>query len=441
MINDLKGHMKKIILSIAVAALALTACQKPVELPKGNETIVYQVNEKIFSANESFKAVDARLDEIESLGVNVLWLMPIHPIGIEKTANSPYCVRDFKDIKAEFGTLDDLKTLVNHAHAKGMRVILDWIANHAAFDNPWAIEHPEWFTGPVSRPEMWWGDVTFFDYDNHPAAREAMVDAMTYWMTEAGIDGFRCDYAEGLTDSVWALIINDVRAVNPDALMLAETSRYELYDAGFDWLYSWDYLGRVQRLYRRDSLSYLYEAHDKEVATTPEGKMRLRYVTNHDACSEHASRECYETQQGLLAASCLTYFLGGVPLIYSSQEIGYMESINFCVPSEHSVLMDWSENPETYAAFQQMMKIYKETAALRVNAPIRVEDNESVAVLCYSSEAGQMLVVVNISDAEQEIAIPEQFVGGKVKNLLTDKKVAIEANCTLAPYEYVIYTK
>lgn len=409
---------------LLMAGVLFASCQKPAELPKGNETVVYQVNEKIFAADESFKAVDARLDEIQSLGVNVLWLMPIHPIGIEKTANSPYCVRDFKGIKEEFGTLDDLKTLVNHAHARHMRVILDWIANHAAFDNPWAIEHPEWFTGPVSRPEMWWGDVTFFDYDNHPAAREAMVDAMTYWMTEVGIDGFRCDYAEGLTDSVWTLIINDIRAVNPDALMLAETGRYELYEAGFDWLYSWDYLGQVQRLYRRDSLSYLYNAHEQEMATTPEGKMRLRYVTNHDACSEHASEECYETQQGLLAASCLTYFLGGVPLIYSSQEIGYMQRINFCVPSSESVIMNWSENPETYAAFQQLMKTYHETAHLRAVEPeiFHTEGmNEQVACIRYQSEAGKLLVVVNISNEEQTCTLP---CCGEVM--------------TLAPYEYQI---
>lgn len=419
-----------------MAGVLFASCQKTADLPKGNDIVVYQANEKIFAANESFKAIDARLDQIQDLGVNVLWLMPIHPIGIEKTANSPYCVRDFKGIKEEFGTLDDLKTLVDHAHARDMRVILDWIANHAAFDNPWAIEHPEWFTGPVSRPEMWWKDVTFFDYDNNPAAREAMVDAMTYWMTEAGIDGFRCDYAEGLTDSVWTLIINDVRAVNPDALMLAETGRYELYESGFDWLYSWDYLGQIQRLYRKDTLDRLYSAHDEEMTTTPEGKMRLRYITNHDACSEHSSRECYETQQGLLAASCLTYFLGGVPLIYSSQEIGYMESINFCVPSNESVIMNWDENPETYAALRQLMKIYHETAHLRAGEQVRNEQNPAVAYLTYTTEKAKLVVLVNITDEEQTIEMCPCVAEKKAKNLLTNKKAVVPATCTLAPYEY-----
>lgn len=433
--------MKKYLFMLAAALVSLTACQKQANLPMGNEVVVYQANEKIFAPTESFKAIDARLDEIKSLGVNVLWLMPIHPVGIERTANSPYCVRDFKDIKSEFGTLDDLKTLVNHAHARGMRVILDWIANHAAFDNPWAIEHPEWFTGPVSRPEQWWGDVTFFDYDNQPAAREAMADAMIYWVTEAGIDGFRCDYAEGLTDSVWTLLINDVRAVKPDALMLAESARYELYDCGFDWLYSWDYLAQIQRLYRRDSLSYLYKAHEHEISTTPIGKERLRYVTNHDACSEHSSRECYETQQGLLAASCLTYFLGGVPLIYSSQEIGYMESINFCVPSDRSVIMDWSENPETYAAYQKMMRIYHATAPLRAVSPniFYTEGmNEQVACIAYDSEAGKLLVLVNIMPEERTITLPCEKLMGKAKNLVSGEKETLDQEVTLGAYEYKI---
>lgn len=432
--------MKKTLSAILFTALAFVSCQKA-DLPKGNDIVVYQANEKIFAADESFNAIDARLDEIKALGVDVLWLMPIHPVGIEKTANSPYCVRDFKGIKEEFGDLDDLKQLVADAHKKDMRVILDWIANHAAFDNPWVAEHPEWFTGPVSRPEMWWKDVIFFDYDNNPAAREAMSDAMIYWMTEAGIDGFRCDYAEGLTDSVWSLIIQDIRAVNPEAIMLAETGRYELYESGFDWLYSWDYLHQIQHLFRKDTLDGLYAAHDKEMATTPEGKMRLRYATNHDACSEHASKECYETQEGLLAASCLTYFLGGVPLIYSSQEIGYMERINFCVPSEESVIMNWSDNPETLAAFKQMMKIYHETATLRIGEPVRYEDNPSVAVLEYTSEAGKLLVVVNITDAEQTVAAPEAFAGQKAKDLLTGKKLTLDAELTLAPYQYCIIKK
>lgn len=431
--------MKKI-LSVAVAALALlTACQKQ-ELPKGNDIVVYQANEKIFAPQESFKAIDAHLDSIEALGTNVLWLMPIHPIGIERTANSPYCVRDFKGIKEEFGTLEDLQTLVADAHAKDIKVILDWIANHAAFDNAWALEHPEWFTGPVSGPEHWWGDVTFFNYDEQ-GAREAMIDAMCYWVREADIDGFRCDYAEGVPNDFWVAAIDSVRALKADAIFLAETSKYELYDAGFDWLYSWDYLAQIQHLFRNDSLTGLYAAHDKEIETTPEGKLRLRYVTNHDACSEHASVECYETQQGLLAASCLTYFLGGIPLIYSSQEVGYMESINFCVPSDKSVLMDWSANAETYAAFKQLMAVYHATATLRVNAPQRYEENPSVGVLEYQSEAGQLLVVVNITDNEQTVALPESFAGQKVKNLLSNKKETLGASLALGAYEYVLVRK
>lgn len=424
--------------ALLLALAVLTGCCRQENGPKGNDIVVYQANEKIFAADQSFRAIDARLDQIQDLGVNVLWLMPIHPVGQIKTANSPYCVQDFKGIKTEFGTMEDLQTLVNHAHQRGMRVILDWIANHAAFDNPWAIEHPEWFTGPVSRPEMWWGDVTFFDYDNYPAAREAMVDAMLYWVREAGIDGFRCDYAEGLTDSVWTLIIDDIRAVKPDALMLAETGRYELYESGFDWLYSWDYLAQIQRLFRRDTLERLYAANDKEFDTTPAGKERLRYITNHDACSEHSSLECYETQQGLLAASCLTYFLGGVPLIYSSQEIGYMQSINFCVPSEESVIMDWSENPETYAALRKLMAVYHQTACLRAGELKRDEQNPSVAYLTYTTEKAKLVVLVNITDQEQTIDLCPCIAEKKAKNLLTGQKEVLPATLTLGAYEYRI---
>lgn len=408
-----------------------------VDVTPGNEYVVYQANEKIFAKTNSFQAVDARLDEIEALGVNVLWLMPIHPIGQEKSVNSPYCVKDFKGINANFGTLDDLKTLVGHAHAKGMKVILDWIANHSALDHPWVAAHPDWYGSP-SGDERNWNDVKPFNFNNKDM-RAAMIDAMTYWLKEADIDGFRCDYAQGCPDDFWKEAITAIRAVKSDAIMLAETSRLELFTAGFDWMYSWSYLGAIQNVYSSSPAS-IYGVSDKELASTPEGKMRLRYITNHDASSEKSNQECYKSQQGLLAASCFTYFLAGVPLIYSSQEIGYMQKINFCVPSNSSVIMNWSSNPETLAAFKKMMQIYRATATLRGGKQERITSNQKVAAFTYTSAAGTLLVVVNLSANEQTLAAPQVLINQEMTNRLTDAKERLPRNINLAAYEYKIYS-
>lgn len=452
--------MKKLIIlivSILVCA-GFTACTDPnppvedpnkdkpstdtlppvVDVTPGNEYVVYQANEKIFAKTQSFQAVDARLNEIEALGVNVLWLMPIHPIGQEKSVNSPYCVKDFKGIKTEFGTLDDLKTLINHAHAKGMKVILDWVANHSALDNPWVTAHPDWY-GTPSGDEKNWNDVKPFNFNNRDM-RAAMIDAMTYWVTEADIDGFRCDYAQGCPDDFWKEAIDAIRALKPEAIMLAETSRLELFTQGFDWMYSWGYLGAIQKVYSTSANS-VYSASDKELNSTPEGKMRLRYVTNHDACSEHSNSELYKSQAGLLAASCFTYFLGGIPLIYSSQEIGYMNKINFCVPSNSSVIMNWSSNPETLAAYKKMMQIYHETATLRGGTQTRYTSNAKVAAFSYDVEnLGSLLVMVNLSDSEQTFSAPQKMINQMMRNHLTDTDERLTRNINLAPYEYKIYS-
>lgn len=407
------------------------------EVVPGNDIVVYQANEKLFARTAAFKAVDARLDEIDQLGVNVLWLMPIHPIGQKNTANSPYCVKDFKGINSNFGTLDDLKTLVNHAHAKGMKVILDWIANHSALDHPWMTEHPNWY-GTPSGEEMNWKDVQPFNFNNKDM-RAAMIDAMTYWVHEADIDGFRCDFAQGCPDDFWKEAITAVRAIKPEAIMLAETSRIELYTAGFDWLYSWSYLSAIQKLMTEGSIKGLYAVSDGELDKTPAGKARLRYITNHDACSEVANRNAYRSAEGMLAASCLTYFLGGVPLIYSSQEIGYLDKIDFCTTSERSVLMDWSSNPQILKNYKKLMAVYHETAKLR-GGELTTGGDSDVALLTYKSKAGTLMVMVNIRGEEKKYATPMALMGQEVKELITGKTTEFAREITLGAYEYKIYS-
>ena len=339
--------MKKNLFFICLLSLALAAChtggedptpdQKPEDKPQkeykqANKFVAYQCNERLFSRENAFQTIQAYVPTLQEMQVNVLWLMPIHPRGTENSVNSPYCVKDFKAIEPAVGTMADLKALVDDCHSRGMLVILDWIANHTAWDNQWHKDHPEWYTTPVA-DEVNWKDVAPLDY-NKQEVREAMTDALLYWVREAGIDGYRCDYAHGVPTDYWNSAIAEIRKLKPNAIMLAETSKTEYYGAVFDWLYSWNYLSAIQNLYSgKRTLDQLYSTSDGEMGSTPVDRERLRYITNHDACSEKANSDLYTNADGMLSAACLTYFLEGVPLIYSSQEIGYLNKINFCTTS------------------------------------------------------------------------------------------------------------
>lgn len=444
--------MKKLIILFVsfLCAAGFTACgpkggveeedhkkdPQTVVVTPGNDIVVYEANEKIFAKSGSLKAIDARLSELEELGINVLWLMPIHPVGQKNSVNSPYCVRDFKAVNPDYGTLDDLKTLVAHAHDKKMRVILDWIANHSALDNAWLTEHPEWY-GEPSGEETNWKDVKPFNFSNKNM-RAAMIDAMTYWVKTADIDGFRCDFAQGAPDDFWAEAIAAIRAIKPEAILLAETSRLELFEAGFDWMYSWSYLAQVQNLMNAKSTSALYAISDDEMGKTPKGKQRLRYVTNHDASSEKSNSSIYKSAEGMLAASCLTYFLGGIPMIYSSQEIGYMNSINFCVPTSGSVQMDWNSKPEILAKTKKLMQVYHQTATLRGGQQTRLTADPSVACLLYTSDEGKLAVLVNLKNEEVAYPLPMDLQGTSGVNLLTDETVSMRRDLKLAAYGYLV---
>lgn len=409
-----------------------------VNVEPANSIVVYQANEKIFSTNDAFQSIDARLDEISELSVDVLWLMPIHPIGREKTANSPYCVRDFKGVNPNFGTEDDLKNLVNHAHQKGMKVILDWVANHSALDHPWVSEHPDWY-GTATGDEKNWNDVKPFNFNNRDM-RDAMIDAMTYWIREADIDGYRCDYAQGCPDDFWEEAIKAIRAIKPEAIMLAETSRLQLFDKGFDWMYSWSYLSAIQKLMVGGSLLALYSTSDKEMESTPAGHARLRYITNHDACSEKANRDIYKSAQGMLSAACITYFLEGIPLIYSSQEIGYLNKINFCCTSQASVKMNWDSNPEILAATKKLMQAYKATAKLRGGKQERITTDKDIAFITYTVGKEVLVVLSNITGNDKEVTIPMDMQRQQATDMLTGDRISMPRILDLPPYGYAIYT-
>ena len=426
--------------------VALTACHStktpdpepnPENLDYANRTVIYECNEQLFGSSQDFQAIKAYLPVLDEMGVDVLWLMPIYPRGTVKSVGSPYCIKDFCAIVSQFGTKDDLHALIDDAHGRGMRVILDWVANHTAWDHGWVARHPDWYTEAETADERGWNDVTFLDYSVQ-AVRDTMTDCMLYWVREFGIDGFRCDYAHGVPADFWTSAIEKVRAEREGALFIAETSKANYYEAGFDLLYSWNYLAAIQGLYGgTKQFKNLLASSKGEYNSTPEGKDRMRYITTHDASAENAPKDFYTNAEGELSAFCLTSFLAGVPMIYSSQEIGYMQKINFF----ENKTLSFSATNKVTRALTAMMKAYKASAHLRTGTETTGNVADNVAYIEYQTGDSALMVVCNTVNQETTIQYPESFRGKTVTDMLTGETLTLGETATIAAYGYSIYKR
>lgn len=406
-------------------------------LDPGNSMVIYEANPKVFASSDALKAIESRLDEIQDLGVNVIWLMPIQQQGSKNAVGSPYCIRDFKSVNSSYGTLESLKSLVNKAHSMDMKVILDWIANHSSWDNNWITEHPDWYTkdanGNIISPAgMGWNDVADLNF-NSKEMRAAMIDAMTYWVKEANIDGFRCDYAEGVPGDFWTDAIKAIRSVKKDAIMLAEAADMTLYDCGFDMLYGWDFQSKLADVFSgKRKVQALYESHNKEYAGAEEGKERMRFSTNHDkAMNESSPITMYKGERGAMAAFVIAAYMGGIPMIYSSQEIGYAKTLSFFT----TTVMDWNSNPSYTEEYQKVMKAYTESAEAR-GGEITLYNTGDLVTIYYQ---GGLLVTVNTTGASVQVKTPMERSGDKAVNMMTGNQENIPAALSLEAYEYKIW--
>ena len=439
--------MKKLLLSISILA-ALVACkpsQEPKEeafqMPVVEDIAMYQVNPRVFAPEKSLNAVAARIDSISALGVNMMWVMPIFPIGTEKTKNSPYCISDYKAIAPEFGTLDEFKHLAEVCHQHGMGIILDWVANHTAWDHPWVKEHPDWYTHDekadtiIYPPHTDWYDVADLNYDNADM-RAAMIDAMKFWIVDMGIDGFRCDVADGVPADFWKDAIDQLRAAAGERriVMLAEGKRKDNFTVGgFDMNYGWDYKDMLVKVFNGEPAENLIKADKAEYDSLPAGKVKMRFTTNHDHATETEPCVQFTNDRGAMAAYVATIFPHGGALIYGSQEVGFPEPINFF----KFVPVDWTAKPEIYKEYQALIALYNDHPALRKGTLQAWPDND-VLVFEKTDTEERFLVLVNVRNKTCEVKIPEEWVGHESQNMTAEAGVKLESSLKLNPFEYLI---
>ncbi len=371
--------------------------------------------------------------------------MPIYPVGIVNSVGqlgSPYAVRNYKEVNTEFGTLDDLRNLVEQAHSKGMAVILDWVANHTAWDNPWIV-NTTWYTqnsygAIVIPPGTNWADVADLNYSS-TAMRRAMVNAMKYWILAANVDGFRCDYADGVPVDFWQQAIDSLEAIpNRKLILLAEGANPGHFTAGFQLNYAWDFYGALNSVFRNGQpASGLITNHINEYVTVPPTGSKLRFTTNHDETAwNDTPLALFGGKDGSMAAFALVVTMGGNPLIYNGQEVGCAVKLPFFSRSP----IDWSTSPDMTARYKRLIAIRKNSGPLKQGTFEGYPDNDVVAFKrVFGTE--EVLVIVNTRNTPINFTLPETVANTQWTNMFDQSTVNLGTQLPLGAYEYRILNK
>ena len=438
--------MNKITSIIAtVAAFAATGCTSyEIDMPAnpaapviGDEVstnVIYQANPRFFGENDCLKGLTAQLTRISDMDCDILWVMPVYETGELNGIGSPYCIRNFTALNSRYGTMDDMKNLVNTAHSKGMKVILDWVANHTAWDCPWITQHPDWYVkdaeGNIVSPSGW-SDVAQLNFDNSEV-RTAMKDAMTYWVNQLSIDGFRCDYADGVPQDFWSNVITDLRAINPDMIMLAETAKPEYYADGFNMIYDWESATTISAAFNGGKPANVVKEAKEALAKVPDGKSILRYVFNHDVAAENNVATMFGSPEGVPAAYVLASMLNGTPMIYSSMDVeglsGKLSFFDYRTLDFSTALSD---------VYKSINSAFKASAEVR-RGELRDYSNSSVVCFTRAIPGHNLLVAVNATGSTQTVRTPIVLAGAAMTDLIKGTSVTAPVEIELEPYAYVI---
>ncbi len=411
---------------------------------------IYEVNIRQFTNEGNFKAFETQLPRLKEMGIDIIWLMPIHPIGELKRKGkmgSYYSVKDYLAVNPEFGTMDDLKSLVKKIHGMGMHVILDWVANHSAWDNPLATQHPEWYTKTAEgefQPTPWydWDDVIDFDYDQ-PGMRKYMTDAFKFWVKEADIDGYRCDVAGFIPVDFWDNVRNELDKIKP-VFMLAEWESRDLYKRSFDMTYSWSLWEKMKEVTTgKKNIGGLVEYMAHDVNTVPHDAYRMTFTENHDKNSWEGNQYS-NFGDGLPACMVLTAVINGMPLVYSGQEAGLNKSLRFFDKDT----IQWKEHPFA-GIYKKLFELKHRNQALWNGhwgaEMIRIFNDKPDHVISFSREknADKVIPIFNFNDQPVTVKLNSKHHAGIYIELFSGKKYELKGDDEIAigPWGYLVLVK
>jgi len=412
------------------------------------DATIYEVNVRQYSKEGNFKGVEAQLPRLKEMGVKILWLMPIYPIGVKErkgSLGSYYAVKDYRAVNPEYGTLADFKEFMKQAHALGFKVILDWVANHSAPDNNLTVEHPDYYThdstGKIIPPVPDWTDVADFNYDNK-GLWNYQIESMKFWIKEADVDGFRCDVAMMVPNEFWKEVRTQLDKVKP-VFMLAEADGPEFHRNGFDMTYGWELHSLMNQIAKgkkdtKDLVDYIH----KNDSIYSHGEYRMYFTSNHDENSWNGSE--YERMgDAAKVFAVLTFGLPGLPLIYSGQESAEGRRIKFFDKDP----IDWKDYPLA-GFYKKLVWMKKENPALfngLDGGNMTIIETGNKNIFCFTRTRGEdkVLFMLNLSGTEQKFNVNGAGINGNYQSLFSDKPITLPAASAgkLAPWGYEVFVQ
>lgn len=417
-----------------------------------HSTNIYEVNLRQYTQAGTFTAFAQHLARLKEMGVKTLWFMPVTPIAQKNkkgSLGSYYACSDYTAINPEFGTMADFRDLVKQAHEMGMKVIIDWVANHTGWDHRWTKEHPDYYLKDSATNDFkiasGMDDIIELNYSN-PALRDAMIEAMKFWVNELDIDGFRCDLASWVELDFWKEARRELDMIKP-LFWLGEFDELENpgYGEAFDASYTWTWMHKTADYYKKqfplDSLIAILKNYDDLGDST----MRVWFTSNHDENSWNGTEyEKYGEWMKALAVFSVTW--NGIPLIYSGQELPVKKRIKFFDKDP----IEWTGKPETEDFYKTLLELKTNNPALRAGDPavqtFRLKTSDPKNVFAYVRKHGskEILVVLNMSSKNDlHFDIIDEMVKGVYKNVFSGaaNDFTTERSFEMQGWEYLVYEK
>jgi glycosidase len=449
-----------LVLAIVIAIAGCSLFGKKKELKPFTSTVVhpdwsknvvlYEVNVRQYTDEGTLNAFTEHLPRLKNLGVDVLWFMPIFPIGEvnrKGELGSYYSVKDFMDVNPEFGTIEDFKMVIDSAHSLGMYVMLDWVPNHTSWDNKLAVDHPEFyakdstgkFTPPIGTD---WTDVIQFDWTQE-GLHDYMIGAMEFWVN-LGVDGFRVDHPHNTPKEFWERVRIELNKIKP-VLMLAEHEGPGYFmEKGFDMNYAWEMHHLMNSVAQgKDSANAIAKYFEREWAVYPQNVYRLMFLTNHD---ENSWAGTIDSLMGdaQKAMATLIFTANGVPLIYSGQETCLDKRLRFFVRDT----IDWDPCSMT-GFYSDLIKLKKGNTALwngEFGGPmIKIKTNKDKKVCAFFREKDENRVIVFLNLTKKSVSFKPALksLDGEYTEYFTKEKLSIplNVNVTLDPWGYKVFVK
>lgn len=413
---------------------------------------IYEVNMRQFTAEGTFEAFSTHLNRIKDMGIEIIWLMPIHPISRKNrkgSLGSPYAVADYKGINPEFGTVEEFDYMVKKIHSLDMKIIIDWVPNHTGWDNTWISEHPEWYTqndqGEIIDPidyntgKSWgWTDVADLNYESE-AMRKEMIASMIYWIKQRDIDGFRMDVAHGVPDDFW---IQASRALKKegDIFLLAEGEvPKQRNEGGFHADYGWSAHHLLNEVAKgKANAQDIWEYYYEDTSKFQKG-FHMMFTSNHDE-NTWAGTVFDRMGEAHRAMSVFTATFDGMPLIYGGQEEPLKHQLAFFEKDNIGF-----KNYEYQDFYTQLFKLKKENEALWNGefgaSPTIIDTKADVLSFERSKGDNSVKVYINFTSQEKNVPLLQDLSPENMKLTISESVDFEDGSLRLGPWGFAVYTK